>query len=1814
MSLRDDHVAVVGLACRPPGAGDLEEFWDNLVNGVESVEHFSAEEMRDFGVDERDLEDETYIRVAAFTPELEGFDAGFFGMTPREAAIRDPQHRLFMECLYSALSHAGYDPARIPVSVGVFGGSTQNKYADSYVKRNRAVTRAAGSINVAVSNHADYLATIASYKLGFTGPSISIQTACSTSLVAIHLACQSLRSGECDLAVAGGVEIELPYQHGYNWMEGSIFSQVGHVRPFDADADGTIFASGGGAVVLKLLGAALEDGDTIYAVVRGSAVNNDGNARAGFTAPGIDGQTALVVEALADAEIEADSIGFVEAHGTGTAVGDPIEVTALTRAYRTQTDRVGYCTIGSVKGNVGHLGPGAGVIGFIKAVLALDRECIPPTANYVNPNPALELETTPFTINSEPRRWSRNGGRRRAAVSSFGIGGTNAHAILEEAPALPPTSEPSRLYQLLPIAARTDSALERVAEQLADHLEAHPEQDVADVAATLQAGRGEHDIRRFVVAESKTDAIELLRGGGPRGHAGGGRAAETRVAFLFSGQGSQYPGMGAGLYTGEPVYREAIDRCSEILEPALGLDLRTLLHAAPDAEAGDRLAQTAITQPALFAVEWALAELWASLGVEPAAMLGHSIGEYVAATRAGVFSLADGLRLVAARGQLMQACEPGAMLALPLGADAVRPLLNGSVALAVSNAPASCVVSGIAEAIESFRAELAQMGIEGRPLVTSHAFHSPLMEPALRPFADLVCEVSRQEPTKPYLSNLTGTWATAEQACDPEYWALHLRSEVKFSAGVQELLADPELLLLEVGPGQVLTTLVRQHGEPRICVSSLRHPQQAGDDQALLLAALGKLWASGLAVDWQRLRAGETRRRVPLPSYPYERQRCWVDPDPGSNAARDADALEGSKPALEAPLLVPTWSEHPEPQTERADGEVWLVLVEQDEQLGAALVEAAEAAGASVVTAFSGHAFDEGYDGLVLDPESVEDCTRLLDALAETGRWPDRILHALTAAGGAAADPLDVSRVEDEVRRGFGSLLALMQAIGRRGGDERIPLLVVTDSMQRVFGVERLAPGQASVLGPILVVGREMPRIDARSIDVMLDGRPLDETARAVVAEALLDHEDRQVALRDRRRWVLGYAEIPQQTAGAADALRERGVYMISGGLGGLGLEIAHDFARVARARLALLGRRNLPPREEWDAAIAAGHERASTLEKLRQIEADGGEVLTYAVDVNDLEALTEVVADVRRRFGVLNGVVHAAGVPGGGMLVVRKREDADAVLTPKVRGTLTLLEACGDDLDFFAGFASIIGVSGDFGQVDYGAANSVLDRIAHARTGSPAYTVSIDWAGWSQVGMLAAAGDAAYVNRKTEDVSHPILRTLTRGGEDELELTFTLDPDGDWFLDEHRFEETAVLPGTAYVELARAAMQAATGSTTIEIADVIFIGPLTVPAETECRIIFRRNGDWWSFSVERAGEGGYGERARGRARVHAEATPPPVDLAERRARCVNSVDMSEGSSLMTFGAHWTDTVRRLQRTDDLSESLLEIALGDGLADDIGDLWLHPSLLDIATAFGTPAPDADYLPFGYRRAVVHRPMPAHCIALRVHKADATNEEFLENDVVVVDDEGNVCVEIQGYGMRRAERERIRNALLAEDAGEAATSALEGRVRISSETRLANAEGVEIFRRILAARPGPQVVVCPEGFERRLARIGGITSDALASGPTVGMTAATGERFLTTPYVEPEGELEQLLAELWGEALGLREVGAEDDFFDLGGSSLIAVQLLARIRDRLNIDVGIAVVFESPTVSLLAAGIERQLVEYVAGLSDEQVEQALELAQ
>jgi acyl transferase domain-containing protein/acyl carrier protein len=1341
-----DRIAVIGMAGRFPNAFSIEQFEKNLCAGIESVTTFTDEQLLTAGVPPKLVHAPNYVKAGVLLDGVELFDAELFGYNPREAELTDPQHRVFLECAWAALEDAGYDPDRTPLRVGVFAGAARNSYFVNNLVSNPQLLASVHGLQKSIAIDNDFLSTRVSYKLNLKGPGLTIQTACSTSLVATHIACQSLLNGECDMALAGGVSITVPQTAGYLYEQGSTFSSDGRCRAFDASAQGMMPGSGAGVVVLKRLADALEDGDFIRAVICGSAINNDGAGKVGYTAPSVEGQAGVIADAMAFAGVSADEISYVEAHGTGTALGDPIEIAGLTDAFRKTSHRRGFCAIGSVKTNIGHLGPAAGVAGLVKVVLALQNRVLYPSLNFERPSPAIDFANSPFYVQQKLQPWQPENGRRVAGISSFGIGGTNAHAVLEEAPAAV-SSGPSRSWQLLPLSANSTAALDTMTENLGEYLKNNPSSNLADVAYTLQTGRKLLNHRRILVSKNIEDAVTALESSDKRRLATHQQqGAHGDVVFMFPGQGAQYANMGLELYRTEPEFQEHIDRCCQLLKPHLAVDLRDVLYPGDEdlESASETLKQTLVAQPALFTIEYALAKLLMSWGVRPAALVGHSIGEYVAACLAGVFSLEDALAVVAARGRLMQGLPGGAMLAISVPEREITAYLSDGLSLAAVNSPSVCVVAGAPEAVAELEERLSKHGVSCRPLHTSHAFHSKMMDPILAEFARQVVQKDLHRPRLPILSSVTGTWIDSAEMAEPGYWVKNLRNTVRFSACAQELMKESDRILLEVGPGNSLGASVRQHpgGPEKRVLSTIRHPLEKNSDVAFLLNTVGRLWLAHVEIDWSAFYKDERRHRIPLPTYAFQRQRYWIEPSQEAPAIGPAGMLPEKKSDLGEWFYTPSWRRAQLPEKGDVPGSggsnaCYLVFLDEA-GFGAKLVGLLKQRGQRVTVVKAGSAFHRLTDeSFTINPDAKADYQSLLSELRTDGRSPDTIVHLWCLTSREEISLAD--SCQNFRRLGFNSLVWLAQAIVEKLSGEPIQLKVVSNDLHEVTGDEYLSPAKAVLLGPCLVIPQEHPHIRCTNVDLG-DALRSGDYAELLAQELSVQTTDSIVAYRGSHRWIRTFepAQLSQSDS-IRPRLREGGAYLITGGLGGVGLVLAEYLAQAARAKLVLISRNGLPDREHWQNWIEAHGDEDDVSEKIRKvqsIEAQGAEVLVLGADVTDVDQLDAAIRKAHDRFGELHGIIHAAGVAGGGLILLKKPEAAARVMAPKVDGTLLLGQLLGKNrLDFVVLCSSVNAHSGGIGQVDYCSANAFLDAYAQ-KYHSENNVIAINWCPWQEVGM----------------------------------------------------------------------------------------------------------------------------------------------------------------------------------------------------------------------------------------------------------------------------------------------------------------------------------------------------------------------------------------------------------------------------------------------------------------------------------------------
>ncbi|TXH93885.1 MAG: SDR family NAD(P)-dependent oxidoreductase [Pseudorhodobacter sp.] len=1817
--IAETDIAIVGMAAHLPGAPDVATYWANLAAGIESIRVLSDDALLANGESPERLGKPNYVPAAAVLDGFETFDAEFFGFSPKEAAILDPQHRQFLEVAWEAMENAAHPPETFKGAIGVYAGCGMGSYFYFNLCSNRDLVDQTGMFLLRhTGNDKDFLATRVSHIFDLKGPSINVQTACSTSLVAVHYASQALLNGECDMALAGGVTIELPHARGYLYTEGEILSPDGHCHAFDHRAQGTVFGSGAGCVVLRRAKDAIRDGDHIWAIIKGSAVNNDGAAKAGYLAPSVDGQARCIAEAQAIAGVDADSVTYVECPGTGTYLGDPIEVAALTQAFRETTDAVGTCRIGSVKTNIGHLDTAAGVASLIKVALQLHHRQMAPSLGYEAPNPAIDFETSPFRVNDRLTDWQAP--VLRAGVNSLGVGGTNAHAVLQEAPPRAASEDSIFPFQPLVISAKSKAALDGQAARMAAHLRSTPEQPLADVAYTLKEGRRAFEKRRVIVAESHEEAARLLEGADTRrvfNHDFLGENPE--VVFMFPGGGAQYAGMARDLYETEPVFADWMDKGLSILEPQLDYAIRDLWLPPKGAEAAanEALKKPSVQLPLIMITEYALARLYESWGVAPAALVGHSMGENTAAALAGVMSFEDCIGLVLLRGRLFDTIAPGGMLSVPMAEADLRPHVTGDLDMASVNAPGLCVVSGPDAALTALAEKLAAEGVETQRVAIDIAAHSRMLEPILKPFGDYLRSITLNPPKLPIISNRTGVELTPAQATDPEYWVQHLRNTVNFQPCMATLMADGPRVFMEMGPGRAMSSLAQANGVPAgQVIPALRHPEQAMADDAWHIGTIARLWACGVAVDWEQIWAGARRNRVVLPTYAFQKKPYFIEP--GKSQTVEAQAL----PARIEDMAGWGWRPHWKPvsagfeaaELAEAAKQNWLIF-QDDQGLGASVAAALRAAGHEVRCVRTGDAFGRDGADYVLAPERGRDgYDALIRDLMAHGHSPTRIAHFWGVTRGERFRP-GSSFLHRNLEQGFYSLMFLAQAMAEENMARPVHLTAFTTGAAQVKA-ERLAyPEKATLLGPARVIPREVPGVTVGLCDLELPPAPrrgmadLTGLTARVLEELCQDPAERIAALRGERRYEQGLKAQTLPEAGMA--LPDGAHVLITGGFGGIGLTVAEDLIRRFGARITLIARRALPERATWGRYLAA-HDAADPISRrilaLQRLEALGGQVLVAPADVCNAEDMAAAVKAGEARFGKVSAVIHAAGVVDDGPLMLQTPAEVEEVFAPKLHGTQVLNRLFPDgSIDLMVVFSSTSTITGPAGQIDYVAANEYLNAFAKSRAGDKTRVVALNWGIWTGVGMAAEAlaDRAGNPPAPMVPVRAPMLDEagFDARGNRVFAARYGLDR---WVLDGHRTRDgQALIPGTGYLEIAAEAMRAQGEVGAFELRDLYFFRPLAVDAG-EVRAVrakLVRSDEGYAFELRSEAV----LRGRKGWQLHAQARVLPIPAGARRcdvaaiAARLPAPEVGEGlvspqEAHLNFGPRW----RVLQsQSFGAGEGLARLALPAPFRAEAGDWLLHPALMDLATGWAMGLiqgyrPDHLWVPVSYGLVRVHRPLPAEIIShvtnAAQNRAEGATATF---NVTLATPEGEVCVEIEGFSIRRLD-----GALtfgqpdpreLEFDDGPAhskVASAAEERLLHAFAQGIRPEEGAEAFSRAVALGQA-QIIVSSLDLPALVRQ----TAEAEAA-KTEGQSFDRPD--LETAYVAPRTDIERTLVGFWQELLGVGQVGVEDSFFDLGGHSLIAVRLFAMVKKAYRVDFPISILFEAPTVAACAALIAEQV--------------------
>lgn len=1777
----DGDIAIVGMAAQLPGAANVAEYWDNLCRGVESIQPVSQADLVARGESRARMSDPNYVPSAAILGQFDEFDAEFFGLSPKEAAIMDPQHRKFLETCWHALEDAAHVPERFAGNIGVWAGCGMGSYFYWNVCSNRDLVDGVGHFLLRhTGNDKDFLSTRVSHVFDLTGPSINVQTACSTSLVAIHMACQSLNSGESDMALAGGVTIEMPHGVGYLYKENEILSPDGHCHAFDHRAQGTVFGSGAAVVALRRLSDAIADGDHIWAVIKGSAINNDGAAKAGYLAPSVEGQAQAISEALVMSGVNSDSIGYVECHGTGTALGDPIEVAALNQAYARVTDgtRAGPCRIGSVKTNIGHLDTAAGSAGLIKSALAVHHGRIPASLGFDKPNPAIDFDGGPFQVNASLSDWPLPG-IRRAGVNSLGVGGTNAHCVLQQPP-MPAASQDSDWpFHIIAVSGRSKAALDANAQAMAAWLLAHPDVDLADLSFTLTQGRRQFDRRRVLVAQDAAQAAALLANPDTRlvfDHQQVAEAAEP--VFMLPGGGAQYAGMARGLYETEPVFRDWMDRGLDHMAQAHGTDLRALWlpEAGAEAQADQRLLQPSLQLPLLMITEYALAQLWISWGVQPTALIGHSMGENTAACIAGVMSFQDCIGLVRLRGQLFDRVPAGGMLSVPLEPAEFQAELDAlGLDLAAVNGPGMSVVSGPDAVLDQFAAKMAAREIECQRIAISIAAHSRMLEGILAEFRGYLASIALHPPQIPIISNRTGQPLTAEQATSPDYWVQHLRGTVRFADGIAHLAQNPDRIFLEVGPGRAMQAMAKAHPAVNAnqVISTLRHRDHATGDDTYFMAALARVWATGGAIDWDQIWGGAQRRRLSLPGYQFQRKRYFIERSSSAATEAEAELARIEEPAAWG--WRPAWKLASPALEIGPDGPVvngvqtWLIFADAL-GIGDQLASRLRALGQRVATVHEADIFaDKGQGRFTLPVESDrEGYEILLAALAGQDLVPQRIVHLWSVTQGASFRA-GSSLLNSQLERGYFGLLHLAQALASEMADAKVELIAICNDALRVADEAVASPEKATAAGPIRVMPHEMPHISARLVDIRLPEKRPETVAAMLLEEALAPSGAAVAAWRDGRRFEQALEQVALADDGMA-GIPDGAVCLITGGFGGIGQAIARELApRGARIALTTRGPVDAGP------VVAA----------VKRLEALGAQVLAIRADVTSPEDMARAAAQVRTQFGGLDVVLHAAGVIRDSLIAAKTDDDSWDVLAPKLLGTRALIEALKDDpVKLTVLFASTSSVIAPAGQADYVAANEYLNAVARSAPAALGRTVAVNWGVWADAGMAARALGIENAVSAGAPVDRPLLdETMPMPGGREFRTALKMEH---WIIGGHKTASgQALMPGTGWIELITEAALESGLALPIVIRDLEFQRPALVEETALVTTRMEPAGNAFRVTILDDPQGA----ANVTAMVAPLEEPAPAALhlsgpwdQDAQGGAIASAQERQ----MAFGARWK-VLRRFRLAGD--EGVAELSLPPEFAAETGQGWLtHPALLDIATGWAMAlikgwTPDSLWVPMGYRSIRIHQPLTDR-VTSRVRNAGENTDALgmAQFDITLAAPDGSICAEIKGFALRKL----------------AAAISAQPKARVQTARNMSPAER-RLHHNISQGIPaaiGPAMLSRAISTGLAQVYVSSLDLKALIAEAGVTQVAAPSEGGFERPdldsdFVAPAPGIQSELAAIWSDLLGIAQVGAADSFFDLGGHSLIAVRMFGQVRKTFDVDLPISTLFEAPTIADLSALIE-----------------------
>jgi len=1806
------------------------------VSGQDCINHFTKDELIRAGVSPETLANPDYVRSQGVLPHYDKFDAQAFGLSLKEADLMDPQLRVLLECAWDALDHAACVPGDNE-RIGVFAGAYYGLYRDlallaGYLKQDN------DAFITNLLNEKDFLASRIAYHLNLVGPAVTVQSACSTSLTAVHLATQALLAGECDTCLAGGATARPVQVTGYQYQKGGIFSPDGKTRTFDAKAQGTVPSNGAGMVVLRRLEDALAEGDRIWGVIRGSAMGNDGGRRVGFSAPGVSGQARIISAALAVAGVKSSSVNFIETHGSGTALGDPIEIDALMRAYGPglKSNSESPCWIGSVKTNIGHTHAASGVAGLIKATLALNYLNLPSSLNFQSLNSNICLDETRLRIATDPVSLASQDMPPRAAVSSFGMGGTGVHMILEAA-AKSETLQDIAVAEdrsgpvLVTMSALSDDALDEGADRISQALDDEKHLKISDVAATLHKHRRHMPQRLALLAHSTDEASRKLLN---REDAGIVRGLASKnagsIAFLFPGLGDNRPGMGHELYATSPVFRDAVDKCLSLLKTDRREAIREALLASPQQTNGSNkinlkamlgrsdesaqygpMADTATAQPAVFIFEYALAEHWRALGIIPSLMIGYSIGEYVAACQSGLYCLEEALQLVVRRAELIGLLPNGAMVAVPLPEKEVVETLPSSLSLSAVTGKSMCVIGGPVEEIDAYITTFIKKDIPVKKLETSHAFHSTMMLPCVDELRCLVAQFKPGEIKVPFTSNVTGTFVTQEMVADTGYWARHMCEPVRFSDAVKTVLHAGASTLLEVGPGQSTAAIAQaiihaSDKEKHDCtvVSSMPSAHNFVSPEEHLLKTTGRLWTLGHELNAEVLFKGKDRK-VALPGYAFQRKRHWITEISGETDPQSTTTSSERRVDISDWFAFPGWETCRDVFTSSASVKHCVIIFADHCGVAEKLEKSLLAAGRKVLVVHNDNFKDE---------EQRED--EIHAFLEKSSSEEADIIHLCNLDLSTDDFPaLDMETFKSAQSVGFESFLYIARIIGRLPSSMRLNITAACCGAYKAPSDVSNYPPAALTAAALRTLPAEHPGTHTRLVDFPLG--PVD--AKAIANRLMLeiaDHNGEPVkVIRKNRIWRPTHDDGRIEAAQSSKII-EGGVYLITGGLGGIGRSLALHLASKARIKLVILSRRPLESYEEDDPQTAQVH---SDIDAIR---ATGSQIMLKALDVGDREAVSLLFREITTAFGRLNGIFHAAGVEGRGLMQLKKDKDADLVFRPKCLGALHLIEQSKPlSPDFIILFSSTIAFGGVAGQSDYAAANAFLDALSeNSEADGPTRIISINWEAWRETGM-AFRNLATEKHEKREKLNHPLVSECWRTNKGNLIYEALIDIQSCWMVDEHRMDGHAVVPGTGHLEMVRAAIthalsgEADPGFLPIELSDITFFSPVVVEEGTtrvlHIELVPRNSGNGqrskeFNFSVFSSVQTfdelpqNWCLNVSGQAMAFEPDEEPTLKLPDEITLAATLKEHGPLSFDGPMGLGPRSRSLKTIRFSDL-EALAEVSIGTAYASDFSGLHLHPSIMDISAAFvGLHLAKRFRIPIRYGRLRLHRPLEPHVFSHHVLSQLDDGDETQTADFTIRNLKGQTLVEVNDFVLKHIENvDGHMSQVLSGTSRELVhlkrhttsqnNSASLNALSDDFSNGISIEEGMHAIDRILKLPQSGHCTVSPVALSAIMKKRAKHADHVEVSAAQEDKQQQLHQRPETgTPYLAPRNGMETELAVLWSGLLGIVPIGVHDNFFEIGGHSLLGLSLVSQIRSRMAVDVPVGTLFRCLTIEKLAS--------------------------